>query len=166
MKLISLLWGLIISLPLAGQSASELPPEEVAKLVPGKIKGFRSHDPFHSKRMTVGSITYSLCEKRFEGPGEKEIKILLFDFKNAPMMYTQAMRKWNSHELIDSDSVVLRLLQMDQCTGWESYHRQTNTSQIFLGICDRFFLSMTGERVSLDQLKEVAKTFPFDKFPR
>ncbi len=157
---------LIASAPLLGQPHRELTPDEVLKLVPDNIKGFRNDTDFKSKRMTVGNITYSLCEKRFQAAGQKEIKILLFDFKNAPMMYAQAMRKWNHNDLVDSDSVVLRTVQLDNCTGWESYHRESNTSRIFLGICDRFFLTMTGEKVGLDKLKEIVMTLPFEQFPR
>lgn len=81
-------------------------------------------------------------------------------------MYSQAMRKWNNSDPVESDSLILRVVKMDNCSGWESYSKQSGTSQIFLGICDRFFLNLTGEKVELEKLKEVVKEFKLDKFPK
>lgn len=152
------------ALPILGQP-KHLTPQEVAKLVPNEVKGFYAAEEFKSKQVDIGTISYALCEKNFN-KGEKHIKILLFDFKDAPMMYTQAMRKWSSNDSVESDSLVLRVVALDNCTGWESYHKQSGTSQIFLGVCERFFLTLTGERVELDRLKEVVTEFQLTKFPK
>ncbi|MFZ6002277.1 MAG: hypothetical protein ACOYW3_17320 [Bacteroidota bacterium] len=166
MKPALLLCLLLLACPLFAQHTAELTPAEVLKLVPDKIKGFRADEDFKSKQMNVGTVSYSLCEKKFDGGGDKSIKILLFDFKNAPIMYSQAMRKWNNADPVESDSLILRVVTMDNCTGWEWYSKNSGTSQIFLGICDRFFLNMTGENVELDKLKDVVKEIKLDKFPK
>ena len=81
-------------------------------------------------------------------------------------MYKQSMRTWNKVNPIESDSVVLRSVTMADCEGWESYLRHTNQSQIFIGICGRFFLNMTGDKVELADLKAVLDRVRIDQFPR
>jgi hypothetical protein len=166
LKRLTLLFVVMVTVPAIGQDTTELSPQDVLKLVPDKIKGFRADEDFKSKQMHVGTVSYSLCEKNFDAGGTKSIKILLFDFKNAPIMYTQAMRKWNNADPVESDSLILRTVTMDNCSGWEWYSKQSGTSQIFLGICDRFFLNMTGDNVELEKLKEVVKTIDLKKFPK
>jgi len=142
----------------------ELAPEEVARLIPDKVKGYYQDEDPKSKQIRVGSLTYSLSEKKFV-TGRQSIKILLFDFKNAPVMYTQALQDWSKTKAVESDSVTLRYISMETYSGWESYNRQTGP-KIFLWICGRFFMMMSGQNVELNQLREVMQTIPLSKFPK
>ena len=149
----------------ASAQVVELKPEEMLKLLPDEIKGFDPTEAFISKQMKVGTITYTLCEKKFN-LGDRSIKFLLFDFSHAEIMYQQAMRRWKEIHPVESDSIVLRAVAMDNCIGWESYRKQTGQSQIFLGICGRYFLTMAGEKVDLTDLKSVLRQVALDKFPK
>jgi hypothetical protein len=146
------------------QAQQVLKPEEIIKLIPTKVKLFYEDGDAKSSLIKMGDLRYSLCERKFVKGGQ-QIKILLFDYKEAPIMYKQAMRRW-SNESIVTDSLVLRPLALDNCTGWEAYNRNNYTSQIFLGICDRFFLMVSGERVELKKLEEVVDLFAFKDFPK
>lgn len=141
-----------------------LTAEEISKLVPSEFKGYYQDGDSKSSLVKMGDIRYSLCERRFFRTKQK-IKILLFDYKEAPIMYKQAMRKWN-HEVVETDTLILRNIERENCTGWESYNKQAGTAQIFLGICDRFFLMISGENVELASLQNVLATFPFQKYPK
>lgn len=141
-----------------------LKPEEISQLVPKKIKGYYEDGESKSSLIKMGDIRYSLCERKFIN-GKQKIMILLFDYKEAGIMYKQAMRKWDD-ELVENDSLILRNITMINCTGWESYNKQSSTSQIFLGICDRFFLMISANNIELDKLKEVTSYFSFETFPK
>lgn len=143
----------------------ELKSEEILKLLPSDIEGFRVTDEFKTRHIKIGTLTYTLCEKKFRKK-DKYITLLLFDFAHAEIMYKQSMRTWNKVNPIESDSVVLRSVTMADCEGWESYLRHTNQSQIFIGICGRFFLNMTGDKVELADLKAVLDRVRIDQFPR
>jgi hypothetical protein len=52
------------------------------------------------------------------------------------------------------------------CAGWESFNKQNKTSQLFLGICDRFFLTVTGENMELMELRKIIDEFPLEEFPK
>lgn len=152
-----------------GHSQSEhkiLPAEKIIKLIPDKVKEYhQSTDPI-SKVIKFGSIQYSMAEKNFAASQRRSIKILLFDYKEAPIMYKQATRKFSNFSPIESDSLILRALTMTDCTGWESYNVQRKNSQILIGICDRFFLTVEGTGVDLDTLKEIVQEFKFETFPK
>jgi hypothetical protein len=156
--------ALTTSLRGAAQVA-DLRPEEMLKLLPSTIDGFSPTGKFRSKQMKVGTITYTLCEKKFN-VGTRSIVLLLFDFSHADIMYKQAMKTWNEAHPVETDSIVLRAVALDNCTGWESYRKRTRQSQIFLGICGRYFLNMTGDQVALPELKLVFKDVALDKFPK
>lgn len=116
--------------------------------------------------MKLGTIQYSMAERNFIAGNERSIKILLFDYKEASIMYNQATRKFNTFTPVESDSVILRALTMRDCTGWESFNVQQKNSQIHLGICNRFFLSVEGTGVDLQTLKQVVQSFKFETFPK
>lgn len=129
-----------------------LQPEKMLKLVPEHVQGYRDDGDAKGSVIQLGSLQYSLCERKFQ-KGKEKIQFLLFDYKEAPIMYTQAMKRWN-HESITTDTVVQQPVSLDNATGWASYNRLANTSQISLGISDRFFLMISGDQIPLEKLKE------------
>jgi hypothetical protein len=137
----------------------------VLNLVPNRLKGFEQVADSKSSTMKIGTLQYSMCEKKFERFGQS-IKVLLFDFKEAPIMYSQAMKTWGKMLPVESDSVVARNVVIRECNGWETYHPKTKTSQMSLGICDRFFLNLTGERVELETLHDALAMFDLENFPK
>ena len=142
-----------------------LSANEIKQLIPDAVIDFKKSEKPISKVIKVGGIQYSLCDKRFENE-EQHIKFLLFDFKEAPIMYGQAIKKWSLATPVDTDSLIQRALVIEGCEGWETYNRSMNSSQIFLGIHKRFFLTIEGERVGLEKLKTVLKEVDMNKFPR
>ncbi len=164
MKISLLLFCLVLFAGRNVQGQNVLTAEEISKLVPSEFKGYYEDGDSKGSLIKMGDIRYSLCERRFFRSKQK-IKILLFDYKEAPIMYKQAMRKWNK-EIVETDTLILRHIERENCTGWESYNKQAGTAQIFLGICDRFFLMISGENVELTSLQGVLATFPFQTYPK
>lgn len=143
-----------------------LSPEEIVTLIPNKVKEFYSGSDAKSRLIKLGNIRYSMVERNFVGNRNRSIKILLFDYKEAPIMYNQATRQWNSYKAVESDSLILRPTLIKDCTGWESYNVHRKDSQILLGICNRFFLSAEGKNVDLEFLKKVVMDFKLNTFPK
>jgi hypothetical protein len=154
-----------INVSVHGQDSTRvLAINEIKELLPDYVEGFRKEDKPTSKLIKVGGIRYSLCDKRFL-KGDQRIKYLLFDYKEAGIMYSQATKKWSSAKPIITDSLIQRPLIMENCSGWETFNRVMNSSQIFLGINDRFFLSLEGENVDLEKLKMLLGEIELKKFP-
>ena len=163
-------YGLIISSVFPNSTSGQteqgvLSPNRIVLLVPDRLKGFYPDGESIGKVITLGTLQYSLCEKRFVLKDQR-IKILLFDFVQAEIMYAQATKNWSNQVLILSDSAIGRPVVRENCSGWESYSKSSNTAQVFLGICDRYFLTITGENANLETLKSMLDQFSFDKFPR
>jgi len=143
-----------------------LSANQIIELIPSKISGFYSSSDPVSKVMKLGTLRYTVAEKTFSASKKRSVKILLFDYKEASIMYNQATRKFNTFTPLESDSLILRSVMMTDCTGWESYNVHQKNSQILLGICNRFFLTIEGTGVDLETLKKVVRQFKFEAFPK
>jgi hypothetical protein len=157
---------IIIASTAGSQTAGVLSAEQIIKLIPEKVEGFTPNGESLSKVIKLGNLTYSIAEKRFAASKKRSVKILLFDYKEATIMYNQATRKFNSFTPVESDSLILRSVQLKDCTGWESYNAQRKNAQVHLGICDRFFLIAEGINVDLESLKKVVLSFKLESFPK
>lgn len=162
LSLLAFLFQTLISISSPGQEL--LTPDAIAKLMPTKVKGYNQDGDLRSSTMKMGDLRYTLCERRFTKK-KQSIKILLFDYKEANIMYQQAMKRWTSPHIV-TDSVVFRNISTDTYLGWESYNRKSSTTQIFVGIKDRFFLMISADNVELASLQEVLATFPFQSYPK
>lgn len=143
-----------------------LPAEKIIKLIPDKIRDYYLATEPQSKVIKLGNIQYSMAEKRFTATRNRSIKILLFDYKEAPIMYNQATRKFSDFTTVESDSIILRPVLLADCTGWESYHVHQKNSQILIGICNRYFLTIEGKNVELESLKNIVKLFKVETYPK
>jgi hypothetical protein len=164
MKLLPILFLATIALSAQAQVA-ELKTDEILKLLPDKIEGFHAFEEPKSERMKIGTITYTLCEKKFKAH-EKSIQLLLFDFLHADIMYKQAVGKWAEIKPIETESTVMRIIEKDNCTGLESYQKHTEESQISLGIGGRYLLNITGHHVDLATLHAALDLIVLGKFPK
>lgn len=133
--------------------------------MPEKIEGFATQGKPITRLVKVGTLSYSLAERSF-GKSKRKIKILLFDYNNALIMYSQATGKWKDLPSIESDSVVTRFIELPDCIGRESFNKANGTSQIMLGIGDRFYLTLAGEHVDLETLRSLVPLFNLADFPR
>jgi hypothetical protein len=149
----------------APAQVTELKLGEILKLLPDKIDGFHPSEEPKSEQMKIGSITYTLCEKKFKAH-EKSIQLLLFDFLHADIMYKQSVSKWDEMKPVDTESMVMRAIEMENCKGWASYQKHTEEAQISLGIGGRYLLNITGHRVDLAILQSVLSLVELEKFPK
>ncbi len=140
-------------------------PEEIKKLIPEKISGFTAQGKAITRLVKVGTLSYSLAEQNFI-KSKRKIKILLFDYNNALIMYSQATGKWKDLPNMESDSVISRYIELPNCIGRESFNLLTGTSQILLGVCDRFYLTLSAEQMDLNTLRQLVELFNLAQFPR
>jgi hypothetical protein len=145
---------------------SALPSDELVKLIPSKFEDFYMNSDPQNKFIAIGTLRYSMAEKNFAASRKRSIKVLLFDFREAMIMYNQATRKFAAYKPIETDTLVFNSVLMADCTGWESFNVKRNFSQIVLGVCDRFFLTIEGTNVQLSELKKVLEAFKFETFPK
>lgn len=143
-----------------------LPGDQVLKLLPEKINGFNLSTAPRSKVIKLGTLQYSMAEKDSKASRGVSIKILLFDYKGAPIMFTQATRRLTTGQTIESDSVIRRPTTVMDCVGVESYNAHTKQSQILIGIYNRFYLSLEGTKVELEFLKKVLQEIEIETFPK
>lgn len=154
-----------ISSATRAQGNSILMPEALAKLIPEKIEGFSLAEKINGRSIKVGTLTYSMMERSFS-KSKRKIRIMLFDYNNAPIMYTQSTGKWESQPHEETDELIQRPFTVTNGQGWEYHNKVSNASQILMGIHDRFYLIINGEGVDLDLLRLIAATVNVSNFPQ
>jgi hypothetical protein len=140
-----------------------LQPEALSKLIPNKILGFHEDGDMRGSQKAIGDVRYSVCERRFS-KGKQKVKILLFDYKDAEVMFKQAMKGGRNNAALETDSLISRNIEAANYVGWETYSSRSASSQIFLGIADRYFLMLSAENVDLVSLQTVLSNFNFENF--
>lgn len=140
-----------------------LQPEALSKLIPTKVVGYHEDGDMRGSQKAIGDVRYSVCERRFS-KGKQKIKILLFDYKDAQIMFKQAMKNGQNNKGLETDSLVLRNIEAANYVGWETYNSKTASSQIFLGIADRFFLMLSAENLDLISLQHFLTYFSFENY--
>lgn len=133
------------------------------ELIPKKIEGFNLAEQHKGRMMKIGTLSYSMVERSFS-KNKRKVTILLFDYNNAPIMYRQATGKWQSQPDEESDTLIDRSFLYEDNQGREYYRKFTNSSQIFLGINNRFYLMLTGEGVESETLHAILRLFPLSAF--
>ena len=156
----------VCSIAVVAQSPATLTVAEINQLLPDKImKGYNLTGSTSSKVMKVGTLKYSLAEKKFSS-GSGKIKILLFDYLEAPIMYTQATGKFAAYAPIENDSVIVRPYEAAEFKGWGSENSRSPSSQVTLGISNRYYLILEGEKIRLEELQRVLEYIDIKSFPR
>jgi hypothetical protein len=148
------------------QSPATLPVNEIIKLIPDKInKVYSQASGPKSKMIQVGILRYSLVERNFSN-GKKKIKILLFDYSEAQIMYAQATKRFSTFTAIESDSLTCKPLEGINYFGWSTENHRSQISQILLGISDRFYLTVEGTCVPVEELEEVLEIINPERFSK
>lgn len=162
---------LCLTIPMLGYCQSTVEDKEplstkaISALVPKKIENYSLKGDPKSSTLSVGRLTYSLCQRDFVSH-KKHLQFLLFDYNNAEIMFNQTMRKWSEMKTVDTDSIYFQKTQSADRSLFESYFPHTNHSQIVMGINNRFFLTITGDKVELEELRALVKLIDLEKFPK
>ncbi|HEY0655831.1 MAG TPA: hypothetical protein VGD65_22000 [Chryseosolibacter sp.] len=155
-----------IQLPAFTHAQETLKPKAISKLLPARIPGYALKGESRSSILTIGSLRYSLCERSFVNR-DRTIKILLFDYAEAPIMLNQSISKWNQMPLIETDSITFATRETEYGDVWESSHPRSHRAQLLLSVNKRFFLTLEATHVSIEDLTAFAeKNIDLSKFPR
>lgn len=155
---------LLICLHSFAQERPVLPAEDLLELIPKQIENFRSFGDPRARMIKIGTLSYSMAERSF-ARGKQKIKILLFDYNNALIMYSQAMRNMKQAE----QSSMVQLASLSDASNYhysESIEPEKNICQLFLGINDRFFLSISCENADSQAMYSLLNQFDFKNWTR
>jgi hypothetical protein len=155
---------LVVPFLCTAQERQALKPKAISKLLPVRIQGYNVMSDSKSTTITIGTLRYALCERTFSHRNQT-IKILLFDYAEAPVMLNQSVKKWDEMPPMQTDSVSFSKYNTAYGEIWESAHPRSNRSQILASINNRFFLTLEAEKMTLEELKEFFKNIDLSKFP-
>ncbi len=120
------------------QSPAFLNAVEIKRLLPEKImNGYARGESGNAKVMKIGNLQYSMAEISYVN-GRKQIKVMLFDYAAASIMYEQSVKKFKAFEPVSNDSLFIQPLQINQGNGWQVAKPVSKSAQVALGIFNRF----------------------------
>jgi hypothetical protein len=163
MRLVLVCW--MLTFVNVQEQTTLLSERELDAFLPVSVKGYNQSGQSKGKVMKIGTLRYSLAQRTFT-KGDAKIKILLFDYAEAPVMYKQATQKFETFTLQHTDSLILKPLELSNGVGWENYSMHNTSTQILLGINSRFYLTLEGENVSISELKIILEMILVERFPR
>jgi hypothetical protein len=155
---------IVSSLAVNAQQLKVLSAQKISKLLPSKIPGYYLKGIARSSEMKIGTLTYSLCERNFAN-GKRQIRILLFDYVDAPIMYQQMIRNQSNMTPVESDSIIYKPIEISGGKGWESVNIRANESKLILGLYERYYLSIDGENVDFAEVMNIFNRIDLKKFP-
>lgn len=166
MNLLRMILFCLLTAPSVAQVAGPaLLPQQLLQLLPERLAGYTKKKESKSGQIKIGNLTYSLAEKTFNY-GKRSVKVLLFDFNGAPIMYDQAMKPWQNAEEVVTDTIRQQRFVWEGYPGWESENTHSNTAQILVAVNNRFIMSIMGEKTVLSDIHEVLHGVDVSKFPR
>lgn len=155
----------LVSPYLFAQERPVLSPEELLKFIPEQIENFKAFGEPRARMIKIGTLSYSMAERNFTRSKQK-IKILLFDYNNALIMYSQAMKNIQQPS---ENSPIYQLASLNEGTQYqygEDLQQEKNICQLFLGVNDRFFLSISCENTDSSVLYSLLNKFDFKDWMR
>ena len=163
--MLRILYFSLIPAYLYAQERPVIAPEYLLKLIPEQVENFKPSGEPHARMIKIGTLSYSMAERNFVR-GKQKIKVLLFDYNNALIMYSQAMRNIKQSDGESSVYYLSSLSDNDNYHYSENIETEKNVCQLFLGVNDRFFLSISCENTESTILHSLLNKFDFKNWTR
>lgn len=150
---------------LFGQTSKCLTPKQLDRLLPKKIEGFRDETDPRSIQTKVGNLVYTLAERNLKTKTGK-VKLLLFDYVEAPVMFQQATKQWTAMPQNTTDSTSFIATLSDSVSTWRSVDRVHGRDQLVITLYKRYLINITSQGLADDQLNQLVRLIEPSKFPK
>ncbi|MCF8367989.1 MAG: hypothetical protein K9G76_03030 [Bacteroidales bacterium] len=141
-----------------------MPYQDLQTYLPTSVPDYEAGEPGGSS-MNMQNMSFSSADIIFTNSNGEELRITLLDYSASMMMYQAATAVWSTEMSFEDDESIAKSVKWsEKIAGWEEYRKKDKEAKLFLGISERFFLSIeaTGQS-NMDFVKNVAKSMPLDK---
>ncbi len=145
------------------KNAKALNYKELIKYLPTSIDGYELNGEPTGSSIEVSGMSYSSAEVKFKSDNSS-IHITLLDYNAAMSMYSMSTAMWATGLKIDTPEELAQSIKLDDNTsGWETIKKKSKQTSLFLGIGNRFLLTIEGSnQENTDLLKTIAKSMDLD----
>ena len=137
------------------QDGKALHHSELKKYLPSSIAGYSAQGDPEGMTMEMNDMSYSQAHRDYR-KGDSELNIMLIDYREAAAMYMQSTAMWQGNISMEDDHTKSGTTQVSGYNGWETYDKDDGSSQLMLGINDRYLLTLSGDKMSLESIKSIA----------
>jgi hypothetical protein len=131
---------------LEAQTNKALFHKELQKYLPTAVKGFLPDSEPNGNTISMGHYLFSTVEQNFVR-NEEYLKITIFDYSESSSLYEQSSLIWELGEVEQDEFGYARPAKFTNTSvaGWESFDKETQIAEIYIGINNRFVIVISAE---------------------
>jgi hypothetical protein len=137
--------------------------KELQKYLPSSLNGYKAGNPTGGTVNMMG-MSYSNAEIKFTKEDGGYVKVSILDYNTASSLYAMATGMWAMGMSVDTDDEKAEGIKIDNdITGWETLDKKEKRATIYLGIKNRFLLTVEANQQSnTDFVKSIATSMKLD----
>ncbi len=117
---------------------------ELQKYLPSELMGYsHSADPDGSS-FEMNGMSYSTAIQKY-GKGDSEMDITIIDYHGALTMYSAASMAWGAGMSFEDADQKAEGTEIDGHKGWQVYDKKDQTTQLMLGVKDRYLVTIEAD---------------------
>ncbi|MDJ1468723.1 hypothetical protein QNI19_21775 [Cytophagaceae bacterium DM2B3-1] len=120
-----------------------LPGKELLRLLPNCIASYQPSGTSGSSLISLMGSKYRVAEQTYK-KDKKTLKVSITDYNGAYTLYNVATATFASGVAIDNNEQIVRpiALPSKEAKGWETFDKQSNKATVFVGIGERFLITI------------------------
>ena len=147
------------------QGEKALHHSELQKYLPSSVAGYAAEGDPEGVTMEMNDMSYSQAQREYR-KGNNELNIILVDYREAAAMYMQSTAMWQGNISVEDDHTKSGTTQVNGYNGWEVYDKDEGSSQLVLGINDRYLVTLSADKMSLESIKSIASSLKLNGLPK
>ena len=129
--------------------------------LPEEVRGYvRNAEPDGSIYKSA-NFNISMGTKTYD-KGGKEMTLSVFDYKDAAMLYSGQASQYFEYESTDGYT---KAVEVRGYSGWVSKDYDDGTATLFLGIKDRYIVTMEADDAEQSEMEAVVGELPLEQLP-
>ena len=97
--------------------------------------------------------------------GNGTISIVIFDYKESPMLLKKYTSSWAAQN-VDDEKKKVSQTSVGDFIAWQSFDKVAKDAQLYINVNDRYLLFLSGNNQSIEYLKSVAELLKLRQLPK
>jgi len=136
---------------------------KLKELLPEKVEGMARKEASGEKNGAMG-FTISRAEARYHSDADASAHVEIFDTGGVAGVATMALAAWTMADIDkETDSGYEKTTKLEGYKGYEKYNNDSKSGEINVLVADRFVVNVSGNNLTMDQLKNILSDLDLDK---
>lgn len=115
--------------------------KELQKHLPESLAGFTAEGDPDGNMFEMNEMSYSSATREYRN-GDSWLTITIMDYKGAASMYQGSTMAWSNGMSYEDEEQKAHSISIDGMNGWLSYDKSNKETSLFLGINERYLVTL------------------------